>query len=85
MEDDKVVQFPGMPDWITIREDRGERETLVAPDNVLSKAIEAELKQVVVVGVDSNDEMYVALSSKHVADGLFLLHKASAMILRSGS
>lgn len=67
-----------------IIEFHGETRLDIAPEKVLSAAIEAELESVIVIGRDKDGNLYLAASGGDVFETNWLLDIAKQEILKMG-
>lgn len=68
---DNVVDFPG------------QISCYIKPEKVLTKAIEADLKEVIVVGRTETGEVYFAFADSYIPDLLYLLLQAQQALMES--
>lgn len=74
---DNLIMFPGTDEIdFSINEER-----MIEVGNVINGAIEAELKDVFIIGVDGDDDFYLTSSSNNLGKLLLFLEKAKQVVV----
>lgn len=66
----KIIQFP-----------KAKSDEIIPPKTVLEGALEANLRQVVVVGTNQDGSLFAAGTSGHIADTIVIMERAKLYLL----